>query len=238
MKIGLVPMSAKPYHAGHDGLVRLAAKENDKVKVFVSLSDRKRPGEIPILGSDMQAIWKGHIEPSLPGNVQVIYAQSPVRAVWEEVGNDNTANVENTYRIYSDPEDLAQNYPEKSLIKYAGNLYSKKQIIPRAVQRTETVDVSGTKMRQFIETGNEKSFIKNLPKGVNGKAIWDILSQSAKAAQAAGPQPAGKSALKKASAAVPTQKAKPTAKTTKKKTTRSSEAIDLIRSFIFESLKN
>jgi cytidyltransferase-like protein len=232
MRIGLVPGSFKPLHAGHDAVIRLAAKENDKVKVFVSLSDRKRPGEIPILGSDMKAIWKGYIEPSLPGNVQVVYVQNPVKSVWEEVGNDNTTNVENTYRIYSDPEDLAQNYPKKSLIKYAGNLYSKNQIIPRAVQRTETVDVSGTKMRQYIETGDEKSFIKNLPKGVNGKAIWDILSQSAKTAQSAGAQPARKNALKKASAAVPTQKAKPT----KKKTTRS-EAIDLIKSFIFESLK-
>ncbi len=236
MKIGLVPMSAKPYHAGHDGLVRLAAKENDKVKVFVSLSNRERPGEVPILGSDMQTIWKGHIEPSLPGNVEVHYVKQPVRSVYEETGNDNTANAENTYRIYSDPEDLAQNYPEKSLIKYAGNLYSKNQIIPRAVQRTETVDVSGTKMRQYLEAGDEKSFIKNLPKGVDGKAIWDILRQSAKAAQSAGAQPAGKSALKNASAQRPTQKAKPTAKTAKKKTTKS-EAIDLIKSFIFESLK-
>jgi len=235
MKIGLVPMSAKPYHAGHDGLVRLAAKENDKVKVFVSLSDRKRPGEIPIMGSDMQAIWKGHIEPSLPGNVQVEYVSNPVQAVYKEIGDDNTSNIGNTYALYSDPTDLAQNFPEKSLIKYGGNLYSRKQIIPRPVQRTDTVDVSGTKMRQFLEAGDEKSFIKNLPKGVNGKAIWDILSKSAQMG-AESPQPGGKSALKKTSAAAPTTKAKPTAKTAKKKTTRS-EAIDLIKSFIFETVR-
>lgn len=235
MKIGLVPGSYKPFHAGHDAVIRLAAQENEKVKVFVSLSDRKRPGEIPILGSDMAAIWKGHIEPSLPGNVQVVYVQSPVRAVWEEVGNDNLDNVENTYQIYSDPEDLAQNYPEKSLIRYAGNLYSRQQIIPRAVQRTETVDVSGTKMRQYLETGDEKSFIKNMPKGVNGKAIWDILSQSAQAAGKS-PQPGGKMASKKAVAKTPIAKATAT-KATAKKSKTNSEAIELIKDFIFESIR-
>ena len=53
MKIGLVPMSAKPYHAGHHMLVELAALSevtdevvdlqmpvNDKVIVFVSFSSR------------------------------------------------------------------------------------------------------------------------------------------------------------------------------------------------------
>ena len=37
MKIGLVPVSAKPYHAGHHALVELAASQNDKVLLFVSV---------------------------------------------------------------------------------------------------------------------------------------------------------------------------------------------------------
>ena len=61
MRIGLIAMSAKPFHAGHDGLVRMAAGECDAVHLYVSLSDRKRPGEIPILGSDMQIIWTRYI---------------------------------------------------------------------------------------------------------------------------------------------------------------------------------
>jgi hypothetical protein len=97
------------------------------------------------------------------------------------------------------------------------------------------VDVSGTKMRQFIDQGDQESFARNMPKGVNAKAIWDILSKSAQE-EKTDPQPGGKSASKKASAAVPTQKAKPIAKTTKKKTIRS-EAIDLIKSFIIESIR-
>jgi hypothetical protein len=86
MKIGIVPMSAKPFHAGHNSLIRFAAgielldelvnlgfaeQENDKVNVYVSYSSRgvkKRsrkgvkfeepiPGEAPVFGKDMEYIW-------------------------------------------------------------------------------------------------------------------------------------------------------------------------------------
>ena len=55
MKIGIVPMSAKPFHAGHNSLIRFAAgielleplvklgyakQENDQVSVYVSYSSR------------------------------------------------------------------------------------------------------------------------------------------------------------------------------------------------------
>ncbi len=58
MRIGLVPVSAKPYHIGHHALVTRAAEENDQVLLFVSTSDRKRKGEVPILGADMERSGK------------------------------------------------------------------------------------------------------------------------------------------------------------------------------------
>lgn len=210
MKIGLVPMSAKPYHAGHDGLVRMAAAECDKVNLYVSLADRERPGEITIAGKDMATIWKGYIEPTLPANVDVHYVPNPVRASYEELGKANETGSKDKFVIYSDPTDLAQNFPEKSLLKYAGNLYSNKQIIQRAVQRTETVNVSGTAMRQYLEAGDKASFVKNLPKNVNGDAIWKLLSTGAKKAP---------------EKSLATKKAK-----TKK------ESIQLVKAFIFEAL--
>ena len=74
MRIGLVPMSAKPFHRGHAGLIEIAAKENDKVIVFVGLGSRgikkrkkqKRKfeeplaGEFPIYGDTMKKIWQGY----------------------------------------------------------------------------------------------------------------------------------------------------------------------------------
>lgn len=178
MKIGLIAMSAKPYHAGHDGLVRWASKENDKVYLYVSLSDRKRPGEIPILGTDMQLIWHEQIEPSLPDNVNVTYGGSPVANVYKNLGDANDNASDDVFQIYADPEDLTQNYPEKSLIKYCGNLYANGQIILKPIERSQTVNVSGTKMRKYLSSGDKASFISNMPDSIDGASVWDILTSS------------------------------------------------------------
>ena len=58
MNIGLLPISAKPYHAGHHALVEMAAGANDEVLLYVSISDRKRKGELPISGADMKKVWE------------------------------------------------------------------------------------------------------------------------------------------------------------------------------------
>ena len=70
MKVGLVPISAKPYHKGHHYLVEQAARENDEVIVFASTSDRKRSGEFPITGNSMIRSWNDLIIPNMRGIMQ------------------------------------------------------------------------------------------------------------------------------------------------------------------------
>lgn len=182
---GLVPMSAKPYTIGHDMLVRLAAKECDQVIVLVSTSDRARPGEVPVLGADMTRIWKDYIEASLPGNVSVEYGGSPITKAWQKMGEASKEaelfpeGKGDTYTVYGDPEDLSQNFPESSFLKYAENLYRSGRALTRAVSREETVPVSGTKMRKWLETGDEAQFKRHLPKGIDRDAVWRILRTTA-----------------------------------------------------------
>ncbi len=170
MKIGIVPISAKPFHLGHDMLVRLAAKENDEVHLYVSTSDRDE-----VSGAAMAEIWKDQIEPSLPNNVKVTYGGSPVGNVYNDIGEADKAGSQNTYQIYSDPEDAATNFPEANLKKYAPNMFLARRVKTRPVERTSTVNISGTKMRSFLTTGDQKSFLKYMPKGLDGNAIWDTL---------------------------------------------------------------
>lgn len=180
MKIALIGASAKPYHAGHDGMIRMASKEvgiNGLVRVFVSLSDRKRPGELPILGSDMKVIWKDYIEPTLPANVSVEYVQVPIKEVYRAMEDAEKSGSDDIFYIYADPTDLASRFGENSLKKNAGTLYKEGRIILRPIERTETVDVSGTKMRAWLKAGDKKSFVAHLPPAVDGDAVWDILSQ-------------------------------------------------------------
>lgn len=176
-KYGLVAMSAKPYHAGHDGLVRLAAAENDIVKLYVSTSDRKRRGELPISGAVMAEIWTRFIEPSLPGNVQVEYGGSPIRKVYQFLGAENEAGSDDRYVIYSDPEDMARNFPQRNLEKYVGDIYNRGNVQLEPIHRTATVDISGTQMRAWLEQGDSESFIAHLPGPLrpHGEEIWTML---------------------------------------------------------------
>ena len=115
MKIGLVPVSAKPYHAGHHALVEMAASENDLVKLFVSTSDRQRKGEFPILGDDMVRVWKEELEGIMPGNVEIEYGGSPVRKVYDALGEaDKDPANEDTIVVYSDPVDTCLLYTSPS----------------------------------------------------------------------------------------------------------------------------
>ena len=182
MKIGLVPMAAKPYHAGHHELVKMAALQNDKVFVYVSMSDRKRKGELPILGSDMARIWQEHIEKILPGNVIPLYGGSPVRKVYEELERAEAKNSNDVYRVYSDPKDTAQNYKEANRLKNFPTLYQKGHVIfvaesdPDSVTRgIGTPNISGTAVREFIQCGNFDSFDQSMPEELDTNAVFDIL---------------------------------------------------------------
>lgn len=180
MKVGLIPMSAKPFHAGHDALIRLACKECEVVQVFVSLGDRVRPNELPIYGKDMEIIWKKFIEGTLPGNcLPPIYTRgsSPVSQMMKLLERIEKEGSDDTFVIYSDDEDIKK-YTDKMLMPYVPTLLSGGQVQRRGVRRDETIDVSGTKMRKFIASGDIASFSNFLPVSIQSHAseIYDILA--------------------------------------------------------------
>ena len=177
MKIGLLAMSAKPYHAGHDGLVRLASQENDKVNLFVSTGDRSRTGEMMISGDTMQTIWWDYIEPTLPGNVIIDYSKvAPVTKIYETLELAEEKKSTDVYVIYSDTTDILK-YTDNNLQKTAPTLFNNNQVLRRGVERSETVDVSGTEMRDLIVSGDIVGFISLLPMSIqkHGKDIFDML---------------------------------------------------------------
>lgn len=176
MRIGLIPMAAKPYHAGHDMLIRRAAAENDKVHVFVSVSDRKRRGELTISGEVMQQIWHEYIEDSLPKNIQIEFVKIPVSKIYEKIEEAEQNNSKNIFSIYSDSKDILK-YKEESLKKSAANLFCKGQIILRGIDRKNTIQISSTEMRLMLSSGKKSNFVKMLPDSIQmwGKEIFDAL---------------------------------------------------------------
>lgn len=176
--IGVVPMSAKPYHVGHDQLIRLALAECDEVVVFVSEGDRKRKGEFLIKGSTMLDIWSDLIMKSLPDNTYVQFTSNPVSAVYELLGDaDKDPDSVEAYRVYSDPKDMENNFPPSSVSKYAPRLVAEQRVVRRLVPRETTVDVSGTQMRAWLMHGDKARFIAHLPPTIDGEAVWAALQR-------------------------------------------------------------
>lgn len=184
-RIGLIPVSGKPYHAGHHYLVERAAAENEEVILFVSTSDRKRKGEFVILGSDMERVWREELEKMMPNNVKVEYGGSPVRKVYDLIGDAcKISGVEETYVVYSDPTDTAQNYSQAYRDKYMQPLCDAGQVIFAAEENPEAFtrgsgspNVSGTKMREALQDGDFATFAAGMPAGVNAQNVWSILKK-------------------------------------------------------------
>lgn len=100
MKIGLVPMSAKPYHAGHHMLVQFAAglrvteaaqdlalPENDAVGVFISYSGRgTKSVKDP---SDSRPLSKGGRKIEVPAEGETPVFGADMRYIWENLLKPN-----------------------------------------------------------------------------------------------------------------------------------------------------
>lgn len=183
MSVGIIAMSAKPIHAGHYSLIEQSAAENDETLLYVSLKDRRRKGEIPIMGDDMRRIWKTIIERHIPASVTVQYVDSPISAIYEQLGHENERLLTGdedvaTYTIYSDPHDLATRFNEKYMTKYVGELYHSGRVKLVPISREDNIDISGTKMRRFIATGDEDAFKMYLPDPLSDTdrdEIWNML---------------------------------------------------------------
>lgn len=183
--LALIPIAGKPVHLGHWKLIEKAAKENERVVVYTSSSDRVRKGEFPIKGEDFVQIWSDILIPNLPKNVSVKFVDSPVRACLHELAwLEQKAAIDKddvpTVSLYSDKEDVEANFKDSDLEKYP-TLLSGGKVRKVGVSRSDTVNVSGTKMREFLQTGDKAGFFAHLPpvSQKDKEAIWNILLDSA-----------------------------------------------------------
>ena len=208
MRVGIVAGSFKPYHAGHHAMVEKAAKENDKVELFVSLSSRgvrkikdpsdtrtlkqgarkievPKAGEHAIYGADMKKVWQEHLSKVLPGNVTLHLLEAgnqPIRKAYELLQNASEQNSEDHFTVYSDPVDIENNYSEAQLMKYLDQDFVLEKMDKVALDRNETVPVSGTDMRRHLADGNDEAFKDMLPfqlSDASKQAIFDVLSGKA-----------------------------------------------------------
>lgn len=167
--LGLIPMSAKPFHNGHYYLVQKAAAECHVVKLFIGTGNRTKGAGKAITGDQMLHLWKEIYEPLMPNssNIQFVYEGVPVRNVYETLDYIKGENLGTNVAVYSGNE-IEKN--GKSLIwnrynKLINDVYWKDTLTFVSVKRGEegSPNVSGTQMRSDLSNWNDKSFCEGLP---------------------------------------------------------------------------
>ena len=175
-KIGVIPMAAKPFQAGHDSLIRRAVDDrNDSVIVFVSTGGREE-----IKSDDMITLWRDYFLPGIREEygekVIVRFTDAPTREamlIAKDLANRNKGTI---VRLYGGVDDTgADDAKEKVEAVIQKNPELKGKIIPVSVPRALTAGVSGTAMRKYLSDGDQKSFMSNLPQWLDVEArrgVW------------------------------------------------------------------
>ena len=134
--LGLIPMSAKPFHIGHEFLINRAANDCSHVIVFVSIKDRERKGELKILGKHMKDIWDEHLIKVMPQNVTIQFsAGSPIKDAYQKLSDLKDSSIK--IATYSDSNDaLNYDYENARCISF--------------LRDVDSPQISGKEMREFI----------------------------------------------------------------------------------------
>ena len=175
--------------------------DNRTIKQGARKIEVPKAGEIPIFGEDMQYIWENILFDELEFSRNVMFFTvasgahpSPIRNIHEVCEAmlqegvvdvpflDQSVDVEDmTVSIYSDLNDIRDNYDMTNMTQMYGGLMSR-QISLVGVSRSDTVDISGTKMRELLRTGQLQEFKAFLPpvtkksKNIVTKILSDSIS--------------------------------------------------------------
>jgi len=158
--IGLVPGAMKPYHAGHHYLTEQAMNDCDEVIIITTTKDRNI-----ISGAKMAAAWVQLIIPLL-SNVDVKFAISPIREVYNILKKENGDKTGNTIRIYGGVDEINRFNPEKIKAKYP-NITPVNVAAEEADRYLRGVGPSpmakGEWVRNAIQAGDFRKFREFLP---------------------------------------------------------------------------
>lgn len=179
--VAIIPMAAKPFHRGHDSLIRQAVDDgNDAVIVFLSMAGREG-----ISSQEMIPLWRKVYLPGINriyGNkVSIMFSDSPMTDAMKFARNfarEARKDVAIYGGIGEDGTNEAQSRVDLVLSK---NPELADKITAAGVDRSLAGGASGTAMRGFISSGDRKSFIDNLPSWLGDdekNLVWSSLSKS------------------------------------------------------------
>ena len=154
--LGLIPMSAKPFHNGHYYLVQKAAAECHIVKLFIGTGNRTKGNGKAITGDQMLHLWKEIYEPFMPAsdNIQFVYEGVPVRNVYETLDHIKEENLETEVAVYSGNE--IPGYGNLVLIKHSKNWITAYAHLKKIYKKKGSIVKKGEFIGAVGNSGNVK----------------------------------------------------------------------------------
>jgi len=175
ISIGIFVVSGKPVHAGHWQMISLASQECDEALIITSTAGRD---ELP--PGVMIDAWKAVLEPQFhrdfPNATLIISPESPLSLAVDKMRQ--LKNVVSKFVFYSDDEDARVKYSPSKMADNIRDPAVIEKFEQRPVSRAETVQISGTRMRQFLAADDKQSFDQYVPQTLSPEMkdkYWSIL---------------------------------------------------------------
>lgn len=173
--IGIFVVAGKPVHEGHWQMIRRASSQCDEALIITSTAGRD---ELP--AGVMIDAWKEVLEPQFhhdyPNATLIITSESPVEIACNKMRS--LKNVVSSFVFYSDDEDARGKYVPAKIEAFLKDPVAFSKFVPMPVPRSETVQISGTKMREFIKQDDKESFEHFVPQTLSPEMkdkYWQII---------------------------------------------------------------
>lgn len=180
-KIAVIPMAAKPFHAGHDALIRRAVDDGcESIIVFLSVGGRD-----DVTAEDMIPLWRKVYIPGIVRtygrNVSIRFTLSPVRdtiTFTRSFAKNKGVQV----LVYGGIDEEGNNEAQQrvdAVLSSSPDL-SPEKVVAVGVNRAEAGGISGTAMRSYLTSGDFSSFVDNLPSWLSDqdkRLVWNTLQR-------------------------------------------------------------
>ena len=175
ISIGIFVVAGKPVHEGHWQMIGRAASQCDEALIITSTAGRD---ELP--PGVMIDAWKAVLEPQFhrdyPNATLIITPDSPLQLAIDKMRQ--LKDVVSKFVFYSDDEDARGKYSKDKLVDMLRDPVAASKFEPMPVPRSETVQISGTRMREFLAMDDRDSFDRYVPQTLSQELkdkYWSIL---------------------------------------------------------------
>lgn len=171
--LGVYVVAGKPIHEGHWQMIGKASRECDKALIVTSVAGRD---EMP--AGVMVKVWKrvlfSQFEIDYPNARLIITDKSPFIIAIEEM---KKAKDDFDKLIFYSDDNEAIKY-SKSIPRLLDDPEVVSKFTLRGISRSETIQISGTKMREFLKLDDKDSFDAYVPRTLSQEMkdkYWSIL---------------------------------------------------------------